>query len=232
MSTPTATLRATARRWSRTRTAEDEDGKHVRITRTRYRFDGRVFVDRVKTSQPPAQNERVLVAAPLTDRALGASSGWPAACSCGATMLTTHVSPGGDHVPYARSRHRAGRHAGARHATEWTVDPAHSTASFTVKHMMVSTVRGEFGKISGTASWSKPDYSDAQVDVTVDASHHRHARAEARRAPALARLLRRRQVPDADVQVQARREGQGEGSPHARRRPDHPRRDQGSRRST
>ncbi len=55
-------------------------------------------------------------------------------------------------------------------ATEWTVDPAHSTASFTVKHMMVSTVRGEFGKMTGTASWSKPDYSDAKVDVTIDAT--------------------------------------------------------------
>ena len=56
------------------------------------------------------------------------------------------------------------------HATEWTVDPAHSVASFTVKHMMVSTVRGEFGKMTGTASWSKPDYSDAKVDVTIDAT--------------------------------------------------------------
>jgi len=56
------------------------------------------------------------------------------------------------------------------HAAEWTVDPAHSVASFTVKHMMVSTVRGEFGKMTGTASWSKPDYSDAQVDVTIDAT--------------------------------------------------------------
>src|SRR4051812_2124965 len=55
-------------------------------------------------------------------------------------------------------------------ANEYTVDPAHSTASFTVKHMMVSTVRGEFGKIAGTASWSKPDYSDANVDITIDAS--------------------------------------------------------------
>jgi polyisoprenoid-binding protein YceI len=56
------------------------------------------------------------------------------------------------------------------HATEWTVDPAHSVASFTVKHMMVSTVRGEFGKMTGTATWSKPDYSDAHVDVTIDAT--------------------------------------------------------------
>jgi polyisoprenoid-binding protein YceI len=36
--------------------------------------------------------------------------------------------------------------------------------------MMVSTVRGEFGKMSGTVSWSKPDYSDARVAVTIDAA--------------------------------------------------------------
>ena len=56
------------------------------------------------------------------------------------------------------------------HAADWNVDPMHSTASFTVKHMMVSTVRGEFGKMSGTASWSKPDFSDAKVDITIDAT--------------------------------------------------------------
>src|SRR5215467_10720923 len=55
-------------------------------------------------------------------------------------------------------------------AADWTIDPSHSTASFTVKHMMVSTVRGEFGKMTGTASWSRPDYSDAKVDVTIDAT--------------------------------------------------------------
>ncbi len=55
-------------------------------------------------------------------------------------------------------------------AAEWTIDPMHSTASFTVKHMMVSTVRGEFGKITGNVTWTKPDYSDAVVDVSIDAS--------------------------------------------------------------
>lgn len=55
-------------------------------------------------------------------------------------------------------------------AAEWTIDPAHSTASFTVKHMMVSTVRGEFGKMTGSASWSKPDFTDGKVDVTIDAT--------------------------------------------------------------
>ena len=59
---------------------------------------------------------------------------------------------------------------GSAWAAEWTVDSAHSSASFTVKHMMVSTVRGEFGKMSGTVSWSRLDYSDARVDVTIDAA--------------------------------------------------------------
>lgn len=56
------------------------------------------------------------------------------------------------------------------HAAEYDIDPAHSSASFTVKHMMVSNVRGEFRKVEGKASWSKPDLSDASVDVTIDAS--------------------------------------------------------------
>jgi polyisoprenoid-binding protein YceI len=55
-------------------------------------------------------------------------------------------------------------------AAEWQIDPAHSTVSFSVKHMMVSNVHGTFGKVTGLASWNKPDHSDAQVDVTVDAT--------------------------------------------------------------
>jgi polyisoprenoid-binding protein YceI len=56
------------------------------------------------------------------------------------------------------------------HAAPWEIDPAHSSASFVVKHLMVSNVRGEFGKIKGSASWEKPDFSDAQVEVTIDAT--------------------------------------------------------------
>ncbi|MDB4966380.1 MAG: hypothetical protein JWN44_2069 [Myxococcales bacterium] len=56
------------------------------------------------------------------------------------------------------------------HAAQWEVDPSHSSASFTVKHMMVSNVRGEFGKIKGSGSWEKPDFSDAKIEVVVDAT--------------------------------------------------------------
>lgn len=55
-------------------------------------------------------------------------------------------------------------------ANTWEIDTAHSSASFSVRHMMISTVHGAFGKMTGTVAWSKPDYSDARVDITIDAS--------------------------------------------------------------
>jgi polyisoprenoid-binding protein YceI len=53
-------------------------------------------------------------------------------------------------------------------AAEWDIDPGHSNVAFSVKHLMVSNVKGTFSKVKGTAAWNKPDYSDAKVDVTVD----------------------------------------------------------------
>jgi polyisoprenoid-binding protein YceI len=55
------------------------------------------------------------------------------------------------------------------HAAEWDIDPSHSSVSFTVKHLMVSNVRGEFSKVKGSATWEKPDFSDAKVEVVIDA---------------------------------------------------------------
>ena len=54
--------------------------------------------------------------------------------------------------------------------TVWEIDPMHSVASFSVKHMMVSTVRGEFGKMSGTVTVDGADLHTAKVDATIDAS--------------------------------------------------------------
>jgi len=36
--------------------------------------------------------------------------------------------------------------------TTWNIDPAHSVAEFKVKHMMISNVKGQFSKLSGTLS--------------------------------------------------------------------------------
>jgi polyisoprenoid-binding protein YceI len=53
----------------------------------------------------------------------------------------------------------------------WNVDPAHSTVGFTVKHLMISTVRGQFREFQGTieAAEDGPEYSNASGSVNVAA---------------------------------------------------------------
>src|SRR5215470_2285900 len=51
----------------------------------------------------------------------------------------------------------------------WKIDPAHTAAQFAVKHMMISTVRGEFKGVTGTVIWDDQDVTKSTVDVTIDA---------------------------------------------------------------
>ena len=51
----------------------------------------------------------------------------------------------------------------------WDIDPVHSDVSFTVRHMMVSKVRGRMGAFSGEIV-TAPEFTDSSVTVTVDAT--------------------------------------------------------------
>src|SRR3954453_18996959 len=51
----------------------------------------------------------------------------------------------------------------------WDIDPVHSDVSFTVRHMMVSKVRGRLGTVSGEIV-TAPRLTDSTVTATVDAS--------------------------------------------------------------
>lgn len=51
----------------------------------------------------------------------------------------------------------------------WTLDPAHSSVEFRIKHMMISTVRGRFGEFTGTIE-AAPDYHQSKVRGTVKAA--------------------------------------------------------------
>jgi polyisoprenoid-binding protein YceI len=51
----------------------------------------------------------------------------------------------------------------------WDIDPVHSDVSFTVRHMMVSKVRGRLGTFSGEIV-TAPDFTHSTVTATVDAS--------------------------------------------------------------
>ena len=53
-------------------------------------------------------------------------------------------------------------------ADTYQIDPAHTHASFTVKHLVISNVRGEMGKVTGTAVIDDADMSRSHVEATID----------------------------------------------------------------
>jgi polyisoprenoid-binding protein YceI len=50
----------------------------------------------------------------------------------------------------------------------WQIDPQHSSAQFSVRHMAISTVRGAFSKVTGTIALDDTDITKSTVDVTID----------------------------------------------------------------
>ncbi len=53
-------------------------------------------------------------------------------------------------------------------AATWSIDPDHSNVGFKVRHMMVSNVKGEFGKFNGIVDIDDKDVTKSKVEVTID----------------------------------------------------------------
>ena len=53
-------------------------------------------------------------------------------------------------------------------AVAYAIDTGHSQTSFSVKHLVISTVRGEFGKTEGTVVIDEADLSKSRVEATID----------------------------------------------------------------
>lgn len=53
-------------------------------------------------------------------------------------------------------------------AQSWTLDKAHSKIAFTITHLMLSEVDGNFRKFDIKMTSVKPDFSDADIDFTAD----------------------------------------------------------------
>ena len=51
---------------------------------------------------------------------------------------------------------------------QWRIDRSHSAASFSVRHNVVSTVRGQLGPITGTVEYDGKDINSIKADVSVD----------------------------------------------------------------
>ncbi|HSM92356.1 MAG TPA: YceI family protein [Anaeromyxobacteraceae bacterium] len=53
-------------------------------------------------------------------------------------------------------------------AGTWSIDPAHTHAGFAVRHMVISNVRGELGKVEGTLTLDEKDVTRSKVEATID----------------------------------------------------------------
>jgi polyisoprenoid-binding protein YceI len=58
----------------------------------------------------------------------------------------------------------------AAEASSWTIDPAHTSSQFSVRHLVISTVRGQFGKTTGTLRLDEKNLSKSAVEATIDVS--------------------------------------------------------------
>jgi polyisoprenoid-binding protein YceI len=54
--------------------------------------------------------------------------------------------------------------------TTWDIDPSHTQSTFAVRHLVISTVRGEFKKTTGTVKIDDQNPAASAVDVTIDAT--------------------------------------------------------------
>jgi polyisoprenoid-binding protein YceI len=50
----------------------------------------------------------------------------------------------------------------------WTIDPSHTLVEFSVKHMMITTVKGRFGSVQGTIRGTPDDPLSASAEATID----------------------------------------------------------------
>jgi len=53
-------------------------------------------------------------------------------------------------------------------ASTWNIDPDHSNLGFKIKHLMMSNVKGNFEKYSGTVEINDKDITKSTVEVSID----------------------------------------------------------------
>src|SRR5688500_382861 len=52
----------------------------------------------------------------------------------------------------------------------WQIDPAHSHVQFSIRHMMISTVRGQFERFGGTVELDEQNPARSTVEVQIEAA--------------------------------------------------------------
>lgn len=59
---------------------------------------------------------------------------------------------------------------GSAFAADYVIDPSHTSVGFTVRHLMVTKVRGSFEKVSGTVKYDPNEPEKIVIDATIDAA--------------------------------------------------------------
>ena len=52
----------------------------------------------------------------------------------------------------------------------YQIDPSHSAAQFSVRHLMISSVKGEFTKMNGTIVYDPQNLAASRIEATIDAN--------------------------------------------------------------
>ncbi len=52
----------------------------------------------------------------------------------------------------------------------WNLDPSHTHVGFSARHLMISTVKGEFMKSSGTVDFNEQHPEQSSMDISIDAA--------------------------------------------------------------
>jgi polyisoprenoid-binding protein YceI len=52
--------------------------------------------------------------------------------------------------------------------TNYKIDPAHSSAHFVVRHLMITNIRGGFDKVEGTVVYDPDNLDASSIDVQID----------------------------------------------------------------
>ena len=60
--------------------------------------------------------------------------------------------------------------AAALAQSSWNIDPNHAHAGFTVRHLVISNVQGQFQKVTGTVALDEKDVTKSSVQATIDAT--------------------------------------------------------------
>ncbi len=65
--------------------------------------------------------------------------------------------------------------------TSWSIDPVHTTIGFSVRHMMVANVRGEFQRVTGKVLYDaqRPAATEVQAEIPADSVNTREPQRDA-----------------------------------------------------